>query len=1001
VDGTDRFETNRSLGLPSRHDVAGVPVRDEVLSPPADTDLTRRTALKLMSASTLLALGGAGCTRKPARKIVSAVDGPEYRKPGIPLYYASTWTEGTWPYGLMIKTLEGRPVKIEGLPDHPLNRGTSSAAMQASLLSLYDPDRLRSPMRGDADVTWEEADREILATLRSAQSAVIVTRASLGPSERAMIDRFRQSCPGARHFVHEVVHDGPRRKAWRKLYGVDGILTPVLLEAKVILSLDSDLLGTDGDALTAIREFATRRVVDGDPEAKSLTRLYVAESSMTVTGSNADHRFPLPPSAAFDFVEALRKAVAGDPTPLAAYAEARHLDGKALAGLASDLRANRGASVALAGPHLPEAVHASIALLNAEIGALGKTLEWNPAPPTLPVSDPAEIGAAFEAEPDVALLLGVNPVYDWPGGGFERLLNRARLSVGHGLTRNETLRACRIALPSAHNLESWNDAVPRQGMVSVCQPMIAPLFGGRQEAESLLLWTKGLAPDDPELAGVEDWHDFVRGRWARGVLAGASEPRIAWEDALRKGFAGSWTRMMNPGLLADEAKALVAAGPSGPTGGDGAFELVILPHPTLLDGRFGGNAWLLELPDPASRLVWDNAVVVGPRTAATLGVEEGDWITIRAEDRTLDLPVLVQPGTAPGVLVTTLGWGRTAGAGLGEGHGVNVAGLLGGGPTPHLATGVSVTKGTDRPKHRLVRTQKEFSQHGRGIVLDGTREEYLEDSGFVRHRRHVPKLDQLDAPWDYTKGHKWAMAIDLGACVGCEACTIACQAENNIPSVGKEECGMGREMSWIRIDRYHDGDPENPTVSQQPMLCQHCDNAPCENVCPVNATAHSPEGLNEQVYNRCVGTRYCLNNCPYKVRRFNFLAYTKHAIHDPVQELLFNPQVTVRSRGVMEKCTFCVQRINAAKFAAENETREVRDGEVRTACQQACPARAIHFGDVNDPKSEIARKRASDLAYFVLEELNVRPNVSYLARVRNPHPDAAPERERPSGGGHG
>jgi molybdopterin-containing oxidoreductase family iron-sulfur binding subunit len=384
-----------------------------------------------------------------------------------------------------------------------------------------------------------------------------------------------------------------------------------------------------------------------------------------------------------------------------------------------------------------------------------------------------------------------------------------------------------------------------------------------------------------------------------------------------------------------------------------------------------------------------------------LRVQEGDWLAVTVEGRTVELPVLVQPGTALGVVATTLGYGRTKGADVAQGQGVSTATLLGRGAAPRLALGAKAARLAAKSAYTLVRTQKEFGQHDRPIARAGTAAEYREHNDFAQHMVHVPPLDQMHAEWDYSKGRKWGLAIDLSACIGCNACMVACQSENNIAVVGKEECGMHRDMHWIRIDRYEAGDPENPEVVQQPMLCQHCDNAPCENVCPVNATAHSPEGLNEQAYNRCVGTRYCGNNCPYKVRRFNYKAYSAANIEGPVRELAYNPQVTVRSRGIMEKCTFCVQRINAEKFKADNAGEPVKDGAIKTACQQACPASAIVFGDLNDGKSQIKEKREADLAYLVLEELNVRPNVSYLAKVRNPHPKLSTGAGTHERGGHG
>ncbi len=523
--------------------------------------------------------------------------------------------------------------------------------------------------------------------------------------------------------------------------------------------------------------------------------------------------------------------------------------------------------------------------------------------------------------------------------------------------------------------------------------MIAPLYDGRQEAESLLAWAKALAPTDGLWSDAPDWHAVLKARWQGTVLGDASEE--AWEQALRRGFVGEAKATSHPALATAAAKR--AAALSLPAATKDTFELVLLPDPTVFDGRFASNAWLQELPDPVSKLVWDNAAQISPDTAAGLGVEEDDLVTLTVGERSLTLPAIVQTGTAPGTVVVTLGSGRMTGAGVGDGVGVNASPLSNTGDAPYLAMGVGIAKAGG--SHKLVRTQTAFGQKdgvnvdARPIALSGTKEEYVHDNAFVGHQIHVPDLErQLHPDWDYSKGPKWEMAIDLSACTGCSACTIACQAENNIPVVGKDECGNGRDMAWIRIDRYEAGNPANPEVIQQPMLCQHCDNAPCENVCPVNATVHSPEGLNEQVYNRCVGTRYCANNCPYKVRRFNYYAYIKNSLQDAKQELMFNPQVTVRMRGVMEKCTFCVQRISAAKYAAANageDIANIADGAVVPACQQACPANAIVFGNRNDEKSQVAQKRASPLGYRVLEELNVRPNVTYLARVRNPAPGTA------------
>jgi molybdopterin-containing oxidoreductase family iron-sulfur binding subunit len=976
-----------------------LPVHDENFNEPSGFD--RRDALKVMGASAAVALGLPGCKRKPMRKIVSRVDLPEYQKPGKVLEYSSTWTDGAYPYGTIVKVVDNRPIKIEGNPDHPVNAGSSSAQMQASILGLYDPDRMRGPKRAGQATDWESVDKDIAAVLGSASSVVLLTGASLGPAERSLIDTFLKSTPGARHFVYEPVHDGPRRRAWRDIFGSDGELIADYSKADIIVSLEADFLGTEPRTLESTRQYAGRR--NPDENNNKLNRLWVVESAMTTTGSNADVRLRLKPSACLELVSALRAALGGDAAALTALCGKQHLDKAVVAGLVEDLKHHHGASVVVAGGHLPESVHAAVALLNKEIDAYGNTLSWNATPSSLAAGKTDEIAAALNAGPDVVICLGVNPVYSWPGGGFDSLLKKAGLTVGHGIYENETLAACNIALPSHHSLESWNDAIAGFGVESICQPALYPLWDTRQEAASLLKWTQAVT-DDKKVKKVRDWHDAVQSLWT-------SRHSGSWIDSLKKGVGIRDADRDVPNLSKNDAQTLIAEG----AGQDGGFELVVWPDGMIHDGRFANLSWLQETPDPVTRLVWDNAAMMSPATAAELNVGEGqlasgdtvgDTVTLSANGNSVSVGVLVVPGMADKVIATSAGYGRTAGGEVGKGLGRNVFPLVNG---SRLVRSIGVTKGSER--YSLVRTQKYMKMRGtdpveaeeRPIALDGTVEEYKAykqshgDKGFVdaTHRRHMPPQVDIYEGHDYTAGPRWHMAIDMSKCTGCSGCVTACQAENNIPVVGKEECANGREMSWMRIDRYHSGEDENPKVHTQPMLCQHCENAPCENVCPVNATTHSVDGLNEMVYNRCVGTRYCANNCPYKVRRFNFYDYTKQTqpqpvqkIREPKQQLLYNPQVTVRMRGVMEKCTFCVQRINAGKFAAKNAGEAIADGAVQTACQQSCPAGAISFGNINNEKSEVSQQAKSDLKYFVLEELNVKPSISYLARMRNPHPAA-------------
>lgn len=977
----------------------GIPNNREPLTTGADassdtgthTQLTRRDAAKiLLGASAALALGVGGCERKPERKIISRVAGPEYQQPGEALYYSSCWTNGAFPYGLMIKTVDGRPIKVDGNPDHPINSGSSDVSMQASTLSLYDPDRMTGASMGTASIGWLKIDKKIISALRKAERIGIVTGAGIGPSQQALIQQFIAVKPGTRHFVHESVHDGPRRRVWNTVYGAPGTLVPRFDKAQVILSLDADFLGQDGVVLQSIRDFShARRMPEHGNAPKTMPRFYAAEGRITPTGGCADYRLRLRPSRMGELAAALRKAIDGDAQLLRTFADANQLSTTTLNNVVADLKQSAGDAVVVAGGHLPETVHAEVALLNDRLGATENCFSWNPAPPNLPVTAPETMEKWFQQGVDVALFLDVNPVYDWPGGGFERLMDKARFNIVHALLRNETANNAHVALASAHNLECWDDAQPQVGVNTLCQPVIAPLFKSRQSSESLFRWTQALVPSSDPLKRIPDWQGFIRHRWTTPQNGTTLAPPLndgnpqgakrGWEQALKVGGVFRPQRIAVPPL--NTAEALKTA---QKTQSRGEYELHIHAHHAVYDGRFANNAWLQELPCPISKTVWDNAATMSPKTAHKLNLKEGQHVAVTVGPHTVTLPTLIEPGTADGVISATLGHGRTHGGGIIKlAGGANLAPLLGAenGATPHLSTAVTLRKG--KGSQKMVRVQGSFSMHDRALALEGTLAEFQNDSKFVTHKRHVPPLTDMYSTSTETPNNKWAMSVDLNACVGCNACITGCQAENNVPVVGRDECANGREMHWIRIDRYLEGDSENPTVHHLPMMCQQCGHAPCENVCPVNATTHSPDGLNQMAYNRCVGTRYCSNNCPYKVRRFNFYRYQEKRMHDPVQELVHNPQVTVRSVGVMEKCTFCVQRISEARFKLKQGETQIPDGMLQTACQQACPAGAIRFGDILDKNSRVAQNRRNPRAYHVLEEVKTYPSITYLAKIRN------------------
>jgi molybdopterin-containing oxidoreductase family iron-sulfur binding subunit len=805
------------------------------------------------------------------------------------------------------------------------------------------------------------------------------------PSYAALLQELQQRFPWLRVvFLPSFLAD-TAAELNAEVLGIPAEFVPHLGRAETLLTVEADPLGTDRYAIWHIRNFTEGRRLRSRHEG--MNRLIAVEAVMTLTGTNADTRIRMHPAAFEGFLaavlheigqvrplpEPLRRALAAIPF---AYPEKAQ-------SIARELLQKGDRAAVLVGAHLPRSVHALALAINWVLGSIGEGKVFDPEY-LLPNSHPKAPGLEQLANDiragrvGVLLFANVNPEYT-AGWELRQLLAQVPWRVALSLYHDETAAQCWMHIPVAHPLESWGDAVSVDGTLSVQQPLIAPLNEGIGSLPDILIQlAKRL--DQNAFAQIETYYDYLRRRWQSEY--GVSDAQ--WEDILRQGIFPPPKRSV-PQVAVNLSALAAALHPSGLN--RDSMVAVALPSYGVYDGAFANCPWLQEMPDPVTKLTWDNVAAMSPGTAYRLGLKAEDLIQLRVGDTTVTLPVWVQPGMADGVIATTLGYGRTEGGQVLKGVGHTAYPLLVGQRLGY----VSVTVEPLGQRYHLATTQRHARLYGRPIVQVAALAEYQSPEGPHFHQPEFPGYPAPDGrhripltivpPYEY-KGHRWGMVIDLTACTGCGACIIACQAENNIPTVGKEQVRRGREMHWIRIDRYYLGTVDDPRVVHQPMLCQHCENAPCENVCPVAATTHSPEGLNEMTYNRCVGTRYCLNNCPYKVRRFNFLNY--HTDQRAPLEMLFNPDVTVRMRGVMEKCTFCVQRINEAKYHAKDEGRErVRDGEVLTACQQACPAEAIIFGDMNDPNSRVARLRLSDRGYHVLEELNVRPSVTYLAKIWN------------------
>ncbi len=984
-----------------------------------DDSVDRRDFLKLMAASLALA-GLSGCGRAPEQYIVPYVKQPDGMVLGKALFYATAMPFAADAIGLLVESHEGRPTKIEGNPDHPSSLGATNAFAQASILDLYDPDRAQTVTKAGEIQTWSQfldAAQSLAATFRATRGEGfrILTGIINSPTLASQLETILTLYPQAKwHQWEPAVGDGTREGA-KLAFGtyLNTVYRPE--NAEVILSLDSDFLASGPGNVRYMREFYRRRKLDQYAEADRLglemSRLYVVEPTPSVTGSSADHRLPLRSAEVEQFARALAAKLGLGGSGKLAPATEKWLDA-----VVKDLKKYPRRTLVVAGEQQPAEVHALVHAINGALGNVGTTLYYTEPVEAHPVNhleSLRELCADIDqGNVSTLLILGVNPVYTSPHDfdftsklRFDEKRKGKKIdTVIHvGSHFDETSQYCDWHVAESHYLETWGDARAFDGTVSLVQPLIAPLYRTHSAHEVLAAFT-----DKPGLSA----YDAVRDRLK------ASNPSGDFEKF--------WRKTLNDGVVAGTAFAPTnvslkfnpASLPPSKESSASELEFLFRPDPTIYDGRFSNNGWLQELPKPVTKLTWDNAALVSPKTAEKLnlthsipsrGGEHGqilsNVIDIALSGSKVTAAAWILPGQAEGVVVLPLGYGRKKAGYTGTNKGFNAYAVRTSNTLWTATAPASIIRktGNDYP---LACTQYHFNMEGRQILATGTLEEFRKNPNFANEHAEAPpkelSLYKGEAEFPYTRD-KWAMAIDLNSCNGCNACVIACQSENNIAVVGKDQVMRGREMHWIRIDRYYTntesstsgkstGDPseyqpalDNPETFFQPVPCQQCENAPCEQVCPVGATVHSAEGLNDMVYNRCIGTRYCSNNCPYKVRRFNFLRFQDW--ETPQLKLLRNPEVTVRSRGVMEKCTYCVQRIDTARIEAEKKNEPIADGAIVTACEQACPAQAIVFGNANDPNSRVSKLRAQQRNYSILAELNSRPRTTYLAAVRNPNPE--------------
>ncbi len=971
--------------------------------------VSRRKFLALMTAGGVFAT--ASCTDyRDKGEIINYTKKPESIQPGIASYYASTLVSGGVAHGVLIKTREGRPIKVDGNPDHPIGKGKIDPNAQAMVLDLYDPARTVKPVKSNggefAATSWKMSDKKIVSALNSAVSSgkeiSLITHPTSSPTTKKLLDDFVAKYTTAKIYSYDLFSNENRNSAWEKSYGKKTYPGVRLDKADVILSIDDDFLASGGNQVEYIGQYAARRDVE---DLDNFNRMYAVSSAYTTSSAMADYHMRLRPEMMFEFVMCLASELSGGAAfgvnlssyNLSNFAKSNGMLAKKISQLVSDLSHAKGKSIVTGGVHLSEKVHLGINLLN-EI--LANTKIYNSSDALISFNDEAADWDALVSNMNagrvgVVINIDANPAYHLPADyGFSDALKKVGTVVTLSGWENETSAAGHFLLPINHSFESWGDHNQRGGIFSLQQPVISPLYDTRQSEAILLNWIMGGNSYD-----IDIYHKYLMARWEGEVhpsLSPAASFTDFWYHSLHDGVV-SYKTNNNKDLVFD-GSVLNAQKPDEAKG----WALVLTKNPHIEDGRHANNGFLQETPHPITKMTWDNCAMVSPDSARTMNLSLGDFIEVGVDGRSLKVPVVVQPGMAANTVSIDLGYGRRVAPVIGHevGFDANVLRTKKGGLSQLVYTNVSV-KALGGEKHPMGSTQEhhqldaevggykiaEFHKD-RHIIQESTVLTYKHDKDVIARNRHHTRSIMKNHVYS---GIKWAMAIDLNTCSGCNACVTACNIESNVPVVGKEEVLIGREMQWMRLDRYYSGDEESPRTSLQPMLCAHCDNAPCENVCPVVATIHSKEGINQMVYNRCVGTRYCANNCPYKVRRFNFFDFRDwlaegYYYKQSVQQM-FNPEITVRSRGVMEKCDFCSARVASAKASASKEGRDFKGSDVITACQEACPAEAIYFGDSNDPNSSVAKLRKHKLSYDILEVLDIKPNVTYIAKLINTNED--------------